>query len=275
MVAMLILCTTDGSHQSLHVLPHAATFARATGMEIALVRIYEDDGRTEENPDRTQWLHTALAEHGIGGRVIVAERGSNEDTATAIARVASEAGAAMIAMDSRGVGAMRHAIFGSTAISVLRKSPCPVLVTGPAAGPPSTADPYRLAITTDGSAASRSAFVKLGPLLESSCIPVEVIGVYVPALADAPLTIELERRKATCRAAAAMLPQCIQSTVGVTRAEEFERTEHAIVRAAHEAGASIIAMGTHGRGRSLHLFLGSVALGTVERSDLPVILCGQ
>jgi len=86
---------------------------------------------------------------------------------------------------------------------------------------------------------------------------------------------ELERRKATCRAAAAMLPQCIQSTVGVTRAEEFERTEHAIVRAAHEAGASIIAMGTHGRGRSLHLFLGSVALGTVERSDLPVILCGQ
>ena len=46
-------------------------------------------------------------------------------------------------------------------------------------------------------------------------------------------------------------------------------------RAAHEAGASVIAMGTHGRGRSLHLFLGSVALGTVERSDLPVILCGQ
>jgi nucleotide-binding universal stress UspA family protein len=106
-------------------------------------------------------------------------------------------------------------------------------------------------------------------------IPVEIIGVYVPALADAPLTIELERREATCRAAAAMLPQCIHSTVGVTRAEEFERTEHAIVRAAHEAGASAIAMGTHGRGRSLHLFLGSVALGTVERSDLPVILCGQ
>ena len=272
---MLILCTTDGSHQSLHVLPHAATFARATGMEIALVRIYEDDGRAEENSDRPQSLHTALAEYGIGGRVIVAERGTNEDTATAIARVASEAGAAIIAMDSRGVGAMRHAIFGSTAINVLRKSPCPVFVTGPAAGPASAADPYRLAITTDGSPASRSAFVKLGPLLESACIPVEIIGVYVPALADAPLTIELERREATCRAAAAMLPQCIHSTVGVTRAEEFERTEHAIVRAAHEAGASAIAMGTHGRGRSLHLFLGSVALGTVERSDLPVILCGQ
>jgi nucleotide-binding universal stress UspA family protein len=244
-------------------------------MEIALTRIYEDDGRAGENGDRTQWLHTALAEHGIGGRVIVAEREKNEDTAAAIVRVASEAGASVIAMDSRGVGALRHAIFGSTAINVLRKSLCPVFVTGPAAGPPSTADPYRIAITTDGSPASRAAFLKLGPLLETACLPVEVISVYVEALGDAPLTIELERCEATCRAAAAMLPQCIDWSVGVTRAAEFERTEHAIIRAAHEAGASTIAMGTHGRGRSLHLFLGSVALGTVERSDLPVILCGQ
>lgn len=272
---MLILCTTDGSPQSLHVLPHAAAFAHASGMEIALTRIFEEDGRAGANGDRVGSIETMLREHGIAGRAIVAERGRDEDTAASIARVASDAGAAVIAMDSRGVGAMRHAIFGSTAINVLRKSPCPVFVTGPAAGQPSQADPYRLAITTDGSPASRSAFIKLGPVLESACVPVTVIGVYVAALADAPLTIELERREATCRAAAAMLPQCIHSSVGVTRAEEFEPTEHAIVRAAHEAGVSAIAMGTHGRGRSLHLFLGSVALGTVERSDLPVILCGQ
>lgn len=272
---MLILCTTDGSHQSTHVLPHAAAFAQAAGMEIALTRIYEPDGRAEDDGDRERALHAALSQYGIGGRVVVAEREKGEETAAAIARVAKESQAAMIAMDSRGVGAMRHAIFGSTAINVLRNSPCPVFVTGPAAGPASTADPYRLAITTDGSPASRAAFVKLGPILESSCIPVTVIGVYVQALADAPLTIELERREATCRAAAAMLPTCIAQTVGVTRAEGLERTEHAIVRAAHEADASAIAMGTHGRGRSLHLFLGSVALGTVERSDLPVILCGQ
>jgi nucleotide-binding universal stress UspA family protein len=272
---MLMLCTTDGSHQSLHVLPHAAAFARAAGMEIALSRVYEHESPGNDDADEKRALHAALSEHGIAGRVIVARRGRDEDTASAIARVATESGAALIAMDSRGVGALRHAIFGSTAINVLRKTPCPVFVTGPATGPASTADPYRLAITTDGSPASRAAFVKLGPILESSCMPVSVIGVYVPALADAPLTIELERSEATCRAAQAMLPGCIPSSVGVVRAEEFERTEHAIVRAAHEAGASAIAMGTHGRGRSLHLFLGSVALGTVERSDLPVILCGQ
>jgi nucleotide-binding universal stress UspA family protein len=275
MDVMLILCTTDGSPQSLHVLPHAAAFARAAGMEIALTRIYEDDGRAGDDGTREASVEAMLKDHAIAGRAIVAERGKDEDTASAIARVASEAGAAIIAMDSRGVGAMRHAIFGSTAINVLRKSPCPIFVTGPAAGPAATADPYGLAITTDGSPASRAAFVKLGPILESACMPVTVIGVYVEALADAPLTIELERREATCRAAAAMLPGCIKSSVRVARAIEFERTEHAIVRAAHDAGASAIAMGTHGRGRSLHLFLGSVALGTVERSDLPVILCGQ
>lgn len=272
---MLMLCTTDGSHQSLHVLPHAAAFARAAGMEIALTRIYEQESPANDDAAEKQALHAALSEHGIGGRVIVARRGKDEDTASAIARVALESGAALIAMDSRGVGAVRHAIFGSTAINVLRKTPCPVFVTGPATGAAATASPYRLAITTDGSPASRAAFMKLGPILESSCMPVSVIGVYVPALADGPLTLELERREATCRAAQAMLPGCIPSSVGVVRAEEFERTEHAIVRAAHEAGASAIAMGTHGRGRSLHLFLGSVALGTVERSDLPVILCGQ
>lgn len=272
---MLILCTTDGSPQSLHVVPHAAAFARAAGMEIALARVYEDDHRAGDDGSRAAAVEAMLNDHGIAGRAIVAERGKDEDTASAIARVASEAGASIIAMDSRGVGAMRHAIFGSTAINVLRKSRCPVFVTGPAAGAASTADRYQLAITTDGSPASRAAFVKLGPILESACMPVAVIGVYVEALADAPLTIELERREATCRAAAAMLPGCIPSSVHVTRAAEFERTEHAIVHAAHEVGASAIAMGTHGRGRSLHLFLGSVALGTVERSDLPVILCGQ
>lgn len=274
---MLILCTTDGSRQSLHVVPHAAALAQAMGMELALARIYEGGAETQGDGDRVKDLHSALEQCGATGRPIVAWRQDGEDTASAIARVATEAGAALIAMDSRGVGAVRHAVFGSTAINVLRKSGCPVLVTGPAAGPAATAtaDAYRLAITTDGSPASRSAFVKLGPLLEASCLAVSVIGVYVPELADAPLTIELERREATCRAAAAMLPGCITPSVRVVRGEEFERTEHAIVRAAHEAGASAIAMGTHGRGRSLHLFLGSVALGTVERSDLPVILCGQ
>lgn len=272
---MLLLCTTDGSHQSLHVLPHAAAFAHAAGMEVALARIYDAGEGGDGAGSRVQGLHSALAECGAAGRAIVAERRKGEDTASAIARVAAEAGAAMIALDSRGVGAMRHAIVGSTAIDLLRKSPCPIFVTGPAAGPPASSSEYRLAITTDGSPASRAAFVKLGPLLEASCLAVSVIGVYVPELADAPLTIELERREATCRAAAAMLPGCITPSVRVVRGEEFERTEHAIIRGCHEARANAIAMGTHGRGRSLHLFLGSVALGTVERSDLPVILCGQ
>ena len=272
---MLILCTTDGSHQSLHVVPHAAALAQAMGLELALTRIYEGGSAAPDDGERVKELHAALGECGATGRPIVAWRQDGEDTASAIARVAAEAGASLIAMDSRGVGAVRHAVFGSTAINVLRKSGCPVFVTGPAAGPAARAEGYHLAITTDGSPASRSAFVKLGPLLEASCLPVSVIGVYVPELADAPLTIELERREATCRAAAAMLPGCITPSVRVVRGEEFERTEHAIIRAAHEAGANAIAMGTHGRGRSLHLFLGSVALGTVERSDLPVILCGQ
>jgi len=272
---MLMLCTTDGSHQSLHVLPHAAAFARAAGMEIALARVYEEGEGWPDHDVRREALHAALAECGAGGRVIEEGRGTGESTAGAIARAAANAGATMIAMDTRGVGAMRHAIAGSTAIDVLRGSRLPVFVTGPGTGPAAKADGYRLAITTDGSPASRAAFVKLGPLLEASCMPVSVVGVYVPELADAPLTIELERREATCRAAAAMLPACITPSVGVVRAEEYERTEHAIIRAAHEIGASAIAMGTHGRGRSLHLFLGSVALGTVERSDLPVILCGQ
>ncbi len=253
---MLILCTTDGSPQSLHVLPHAAAFARAAGMEIALARVYEDDGRAGDDGSRTAAVKAMLNDHGIAGRAIVAERRKDEDTASAIARVASEAGASIIAMDSRGVGAMRHAIFGSTAINVLRKSPCPVFVTGPAAGAASTADAYQLAITTDGSPASRAAFVKLGPILESACIPVAVIGVYVEALADAPLTIELERREAT--GGAAMLPGCIspRSTLPARRSSSGRS---AIVRAARKVGASAIAMGTR-MGAGLCIFWGASRL---------------
>lgn len=45
-----------------------------------------------------------------------------------------------------------------------------------------------------------------------------------------------------------------------------------LLRAAREANADVIIMGTHGRSGIMHLLLGSVAEGVLRQSDIPVLL---
>ena len=169
-----------------------------------------------------------------------------------------------------GAGRLRHALLGSNTLGVVGASDLPVMVTGSAIEPPPTGVPYRVVATTDGSAASRVAMRALGPLLAgATSSEVTLLRLVWPGANEGRDAAEADLRDLR-----ATLPPDLRVTELVRETPMVEGVATAITSAAKELGASTIAMATHGHGAAYHLFAGSVALGVVGHSPLPVILVG-
>ena len=279
---MRVLVTTDGSERSLRALPHAAALARATGSQLTLLRILDprldlgdQPGLHVEDAVKTataEWqsaLEATVAKAGTDGNVLVFRAARGEDTWETIVRAADELGAALIAMDSRGVGAFRHALFGSVALDVVGHTELPVMVTGPNIQPPAPRDGYRILVTSDGSPASLAVVRALGPLLETGSVDVTLLRLCWPAgpdhsAADCSAQLKELRRG---------LPDLGRVNEEVRELMLIDGAAPAIISVAEELGASALAVATHGHSAAYHLFGGSTALGIVSQSPIPVILC--
>lgn len=277
---MRLLTTTDNSPHSFRVLPHAALFARALGWELALLRVLDPLVDAAQEPGRTleeatasatgRWreeLRALLDRDGIAGEAMVRLKDRGEDMHQALLRIAGETGAAMLAMDSRGAGALRHALLGSVAMGVVGNSRLPVMVTGGEAQPPQPADRLRIVITNDGSPAALDVANALAPLLEGKNLDVTFLRIC-----DEGEQAREEETRAGLEAMARLIPPGPRVDVAVEPATDLEKVETAIVRAAQERGAHAIAMSTHGHSARRHLLAGSVALGVLGQSPVPVIL---
>jgi nucleotide-binding universal stress UspA family protein len=173
----------------------------------------------------------------------------------------------MLAMASGGAGIVHHLLFGSVAMGIVGSTQLPVMVTGPSIQQPATGR-YRLVATTDGSDASLAVVRALRPALESPAIDALLLSLSWPGEGD-----DRERK---CRAALsrlrAELPAAHRIDEAVREAPLIEGLADMIITVSEEFNASAIAMATHGHGAGYHLLAGSVALGVVSRSPLPVIL---
>jgi nucleotide-binding universal stress UspA family protein len=281
-----ILVTTDGSQPSRRVLPHALRFAAGCGGRITLLRVLNPlldlAGELATHVEaaaarvREEWraaLEASLAASGVEGTGLVATQQHGEDTHDAILRAAGEQQAAVIAMHSRGAGALRHALLGSVAMGVLGGSEHPVLLTSEREEAPSHEGTYRLLMTSDGSASSLAIVRALPPLIEGQDVSIKLIRVCEPRSGRPGPEAEQE----SCRhqlesVRRRLLPAGLSCECDCAAAANEQPTAQAIVEAALGAGADAIAMSTHGHGALHHLLAGSVALDVLERSPLPVIL---
>lgn len=282
---MKLLVTTDGSARSLVALPHAASLARATGSTITLVRVLDqfmdlgkhlavklDDAAALATAEWEASLAAALRSAGVEGDLLVAKKVHGEETWDTILRAASEQGASLIAMDSRGTGAIRHALLGSVAMGLLGRTKLPVMVTGPRIQPTvnptaSPADGYHVVATSDGSPASLAVLRALRPLAESTGLTVTLLRLCWPAARHSA-----EDCAAQLRSFRSELPASARVTEVVREMTLTDGAAPAIVAVAGELGASAIAIATHGHSAAYHLFGGSTALGVVSQSSVPVIL---
>lgn len=280
-----ILVTTDGSQLSRSVLPHAVRLAVACDARLVLARVLDPAADLPNNhgnarqatvPDIARaWqaeLEAVLQAAGASGTALVALREHEESTHEAIIRIAAEQDASLIAMHSRGSGALRHALLGSVAMGVLGHWPGPLLLTGGHARPPAASGPYSIVITSDGSPASLGVVPAIEPILAPGRIPVTLVRVCEPRSGrPGP-----EEEHAAClrqlESLRALLPAGVPAECRCCAAAYEQPVAGAIVEAAGEVSADSIAMSTQGHGALRHLLAGSVALDVLQRSPVPVVL---
>jgi len=282
---MRIVATTDGSPRSLAVLPHAAAFAKASQSELVLLRVLDpqrDAPRSKGVPAHkrvkpivsvwTDELRVTLDAFSIVGEPIVDVMRRGEKVHDAIARVADDAGAQMIAMSSRGAGAIRHALIGSVAARLIGSAGLPVLTAGPLVGRPRKARQYKILATIDDSTASRDVLDAIGSYMERSSIKLFLLRVYVPTVGDRGERAEMADCRKQLRELRNELASGVSARAMVSHLEGLDRLDSVIPQTAEKIGANAIAMATYGHSAGRHLLVGSTALGVLARSRAPLIL---
>ncbi len=143
-----IVVALDGSETAEAVLPHVVPLAQKFGGTVTLVRARTpmiavvgamDGGAvpgapTDPTPildaeaeDIEKYLASVAAQLSKQG-VRVEQADPEGPAAAAVVDYAREAGADLIALTTHGRGGLERAVFGSVADSVLRHTPCPVLL---------------------------------------------------------------------------------------------------------------------------------------------------
>ncbi len=284
MRAMNLLVTADGSERSLCILPHAARLASALGARVHLARVLDPRadaaGVVAERlaqavaSVRTAWeadLRAALERAGVDGDVHVIERRWGEDVPRAIHRAADELGAALVAIHTRGAGAIRHAVFGSVAMGVVATADLPVMTLSGCPPVPTGPGPYHLLVTTDGSPDSRSVLPGIAPLLLPGRVRVTLLEVAVLRAQETEAEAKA-RALPGLEALRSRIPAGVEVAYHIPVVPPGAGIDTAIIDAARELAADAVASATHGHSARRHLVAGSTALGVVRLAPVPVIL---
>jgi len=281
-----VLATTDGSGVSEAVLPHAACLARALEAELTVVRVLTpamDCGdvlalslheavRVCSDRWKTD-LSARLEQMKVPGEALIEVRRHREEVHDCILRVASEQGALVAAMSSRGSNLVRHALLGSVALSVLNKTPIPLLLAGQRIVPPAQRRKYfHIVLTSDGSDDSLRAVEAVLPMSEHDGVKVTLLRIHTPRVGDRGDAIELAAATEDMERLRRRFPAPERVRTVVRSLVKLGGIDTAIVNAATELRASAIAMASHGHSRKYHVFMGSTALGVLSQSTLPLLL---
>jgi nucleotide-binding universal stress UspA family protein len=257
-----ILVPLDGSKLAEQVLPAAARVAAAAQGSLVLLHAvtpaewFSLSAQTYVARERRHAaeylakLAEKVGEQGLG----VQERIVTGEPSRAIVASAAREKADLIALSTHGRSGVREWAFGSVAERVLRTTPLPVLVyrgNAPAAG-----DVRRILVALDDQERTLHVLPAAADLAEA--MKAEVVLLHVGR--RAPSTVEKARATLGRRKLAARV-----RLVGGDPAA-------AILAAAEEEKADVVALTTAGKTRQDRLFFGSVAEEILRKAELPLLV---
>lgn len=145
-----ILVPVDGSTFSEQLIAPAAVVARATGTELALLRVVENAGEQGAASSYVEALAT-----GVGAKALCIT--ATAGIASAIREEAQRVPETLLAICSHGRSGAMQAIFGSVALEVLRGLGAPLVVFRPdPKGPAAPSKLGRVVLPLDGSEVSEA-----------------------------------------------------------------------------------------------------------------------
>lgn len=291
-----ILVPLDGSLQAEEALPTAVSLARVHHATIDLLLVNE--ARLGDGLEGWPWAISTAGAHGdfIANRAERLREGSGCPVEYSVAegrvgeeicRHAQATDADLIVMASRGRTGFARILGGSVADTVIRHARIPVLLLR--AHPAgrhirrSALRIERILVAVDGSAESLAALDAALALADPGVTELHLIEAVAP-VALSPLNVVRRVTRVDRLATQHAVDRVNAHVVAVAAAAEArtgwdiyshiivdDDPAHGILRVAHGFNASIVAMGTHGRGTS-RMFLGSVAEQVLGDGRYPMLI---
>ena len=284
-----ILCPVDLSSDSSKALHHAFELARYYDAKLLVCYSLEERapiGRVRgAQKEIESTVERALGNRADGGntpaidwQALVIE---GSDPSEAITREAASRKVDLIVMCSRR-RPLRAALLGSTAESVYRTAPCPVLITHPDErqspdGSAETGHLRRMLVAHDFSDYSELALQYALSLAQEHQAELHLLHVLDPPLLKEPelawssITVEGSYHKA-----ARLLQQAVPAEAHlwctVKTAVRWGKPYTETLAYSKEHGMDLICMGAHGLGFGLHTLIGSNVDRVLRQSSCPVLV---
>lgn len=287
-MATTILVPLDGSEFAERAVPFAAYLARRADAEIALLRAvqartFPGADPTDAEVKVTQEAEAALDRVAASLRQqgIAASTHVYYDSATSALTDALRAQHPdLVVMSTHGRSGIGRWLYGSVAEHVLHHATMPVLLV-PARcrreWKPDAIGP--VVVGLDGSPLAEAALApaaQLAAWLDTELVLAEVIEPIVPVVTDGAAYVPPVDEEAELAAARQYLDSLTRDTrLGGHKASVVTMVGDPatlLVRIADERGAAAIALATHGRTGLARLVLGSVAVATLQRADVPLLV---
>lgn len=297
-----ILVPLDGSQLSEHALPLACALAERSGATLHLLHVHtphdiivmegmpviDEDlhslGRTHEQ------LYLADVQQRISTALPVSVVWHNPDREglvvnTITAYIAAE-DIDLVVMTTHGRTGFERLWLGSVAEALMRHSSAPVLLVRPGGAAPDLKHPPQIGtilVPLDGSALSERIVEpaeRLGRLCGAGYLLFHVVVpliIYTPGPFIAPVAADpgyTEQMQITAQHYLAQVADRMQEDDEAVQSQVVVDTQpsFAILEAARQHHADLIALATHGRGGLGRLMLGSVADKVLRGTTLPVLL---
>ena len=267
-----LLVPVDLSQQSMMMVEIAT---RMEGYGVKEVMIYSALDHVSKRDPLLKALDESIGKAGLGHELVTEVR---KEPAPAILKAAESHGATMIAMAASGKGRVKEFIIGSTSLEVLRRSKLPVLLNkfpleaidyppGYCEKCPPLLD--RVLVTIDLSKVSKTMLPQVQQLIDAGARKMTLFHVVQSAkynMTDDKRFQEVKQKMET-----------FQSKLDAKDCEidvhlHFGTTTYNILEATREIDATLIVLGTTGKGYLRGATLGSTSEEVIKGSTRPLLL---
>lgn len=265
-----LLVAIDGSDLAESILPYALGISRATGSQLTLVRIVDDDAQRAQ---ASGYVDALAARLEVEGRCV----GADGDVASALLAEAARTPGTLVAMTTHGRSGVLGAVLGSVAMKVLRGGHAPVLLYRPHER--FTGDPgepikiSRVVAPMDGTPSAESIGTQAGELaswLGARLVVISVLGSRAQAAAGAPTGDLSESSYVRSRAVSLGKRHGVEYSWEVLHGDEPDQAIADFV--GHDRGTMLAMVTRANQAPVTAALLGSVTTGCLHKAGVPILI---